>query len=104
MLSSASEKIAADPVRKYAMNLMVSSAIPTPSDNSAAVASLVGTRPSPGIMPYSTLKARSAAQQPPPAHSSSSPPPASTSAQHRKTPAATPQTSLSRRPAVTQRP
>src|SRR4051812_45653666 len=53
MLSSASEKIAAEPVKKYAMNLIVSSAIPTTSDKLAATASLLGTRPSPGIMPYS---------------------------------------------------
>src|SRR4051794_10771000 len=55
MLSSASEKIAAEPVRKYAMNLIVSSEIPTTSDKLAATASLLGTRRSQSIMAYSNV-------------------------------------------------
>src|SRR3954463_6504409 len=60
MLSSASEKIADEPVKKYAMNLIVSSATPTTSDSVAATASLRGTRPSQAIMPYPNAQATEA--------------------------------------------
>src|SRR2546421_9690602 len=56
------------------MNLIVSRAIPTTSDTIAAAASLLGTCPSPGIMPYSTGTPHVGARRDSPSHPHLNPP------------------------------